>query len=299
MLGLRPLAARASLRRVPRAAAIANVLGQHRATLDGELVVLRDDGRPDFALLRQRLGHRPRNPHPVTFVVFDVLHLDGCSTRDLPYRERRLILDEMALEGPYWRTPVCLRLEDPHALVRRVAALGLEGIVSKHLDAAYRSGRRSASWIKTKLRREERLAVTGLRRTGEGRLEAVIVARRLPDGSTRPAGAIELGLRRNAVTQLEDSLASLPARRRGSVTWFPAEVSVVASCHVLPGGPVRDVYCAMSFRPRSSRPERRYNRSRPASSGQPRWRRGWSDPRRPHAQHPARVRSSPGQVPLG
>jgi bifunctional non-homologous end joining protein LigD len=125
---------------------------------------------------------------------------------DTPGRRSRL--DEMALEGPHWRTPVCLRLEDPHALVRRVAALGLEGIVSKHLDAAYRSGRRSASWIKTKLRRDERLAVTGLRRTGEGRLEAVIVARRLPDGSTRPAGAIELGLRRDAVTQLEDSLAS-------------------------------------------------------------------------------------------
>jgi bifunctional non-homologous end joining protein LigD len=224
----------------PELVAVADVLGQHRATLDGELVVLRDDGRPDFALLRQRLGRTPRNPHPVTFVVFDLLHLDGCSTRDLPYRERRLILDELALEGPYWRTPACLRLKDPDALVRRVAALGLEGIVSKQLDAAYRPGRRSASWIKTKLRRQERLAVTGLRRTRESRVEAVIVARRLPDGSTRPAGSIEIGLRHDAIRQLEDSLASLPSRRRGKVTWFPAEVSVVASCHGLPDGPVRD-----------------------------------------------------------
>ena len=224
----------------PELVAVADVLGQHRATLDGELVVLRDDGRPDFALLRQRLGRRPRNPHPVTFVVFDVLHLDGCSTRDLPYRERRLILDELALEGPYWRTPTSLRLDDPRALVRRVAALGLEGIVSKRLDAPYRPARRSASWIKTKLRREERLAVTGLRRTGEGRIEAVLVARRLADGSTRPAGSIELGLRRDVIARLEESLASLPSRRRGKVTWFPAEFSVVASCHGLSEGAVRD-----------------------------------------------------------
>jgi bifunctional non-homologous end joining protein LigD len=219
---------------------MADALGHHRSTLDGELVALRDDGRPDFARLRQRLGRRPRNPHPVTFAIFDVLHVDGYSTRDLPYRERRAILDDLALEGPYWRTPASLRLEAPHALVRRVADLGLEGIVSKRLDSAYRPGRRSASWVKTKLRREERLAVTGLRRTVEGRTEAVIVARRLEDGSTRPAGSIELGLRRDALAQLEASLATLPNRRRGKVTWFPAEVSVVASCHGLPDGPVRD-----------------------------------------------------------
>ena len=73
--------------------------------------------------------------------------------------------------------------------MRRVGELGLEGIVAKRLDATYRPGRRSAAWIKTKLWREERLAVTGVRRTGAGRLEAVIVARRLPDGSMRPAGA--------------------------------------------------------------------------------------------------------------
>jgi hypothetical protein len=56
----------------------------------------------------------------------------------------------------------------------------------------------------------------------------------------RPAGAIELGLRADVIVQLEDSLAKLPSRRRGSMTWYPAEVSVVASCHGFTDGPVRD-----------------------------------------------------------
>jgi hypothetical protein len=84
------------------------------------------------------------------------------------------------------------------------------------------------------------LAVTGLRRTSEGRLEAVLVARRLPDGSMRPAGAIELGLRADVLARLEDSLIAVPNRTRRGVTWLPAGVSLLASCRGLPGGPVRD-----------------------------------------------------------
>ena len=56
----------------------------------------------------------------------------------------------------------------------------------------------------------------------------------------RGAGSIELGLHRDLVERLEARLAELPARRRGTVAWYPAEVSVVASLHGLPGRPVRD-----------------------------------------------------------
>jgi hypothetical protein len=68
---------------------------------------------------------------------------------------------------------------------------------------------------KYKLRREERLAVTGVRRSPEGRAEAVFVARELPDGSFSTAGSIELGLPRDLVGQLEQRLFELPTRRRG------------------------------------------------------------------------------------
>ena len=64
----------------PEPAAIADVLGKRRVTLDGELVCLRSDGQPDFGRLRRRITGSTSNRHPVVLQVFDVLHLDGQST---------------------------------------------------------------------------------------------------------------------------------------------------------------------------------------------------------------------------
>ena len=96
----------------PELAAIAGALGRHRVLLDGELVCLAADGRPDFAPLRRRLGaSRPRaraeaERAPATFIAFDLLHLDGRSTRELPYDRRRELLFELGLDdGSRWRTP--------------------------------------------------------------------------------------------------------------------------------------------------------------------------------------------------
>lgn len=67
---------------------------------------------------------------------------------------------------------------------------------------------------------------------------AIRVARRHPDGSFASAGSIEPGLHREIVERLEARVAKLPARRRGWVAWYSAEVSVVASLHGLPDRPV-------------------------------------------------------------
>jgi bifunctional non-homologous end joining protein LigD len=172
--------------------------------------------------------------------VFDVLHLDGRSIRGLPYRERRALLDELALDGPAWRTPSSLVVERSEDFGARVQELGLEGVVAKRLRSTYSPGRRSTAWVKHKLRRDERLRVTGLRRSREGRTEALFVARPLPDGSLSAAGSIELGLRRDVLDKLEQRLIELAPRRRGTVAWYRANVSVIASVHGLPDGPVRD-----------------------------------------------------------
>jgi bifunctional non-homologous end joining protein LigD len=224
----------------PELLLIGDALAKRHVTLDGELVCLRDDGRPDFARLRHRLTGSRVNRHPVVLQVFDVVHLDGRSTRALPYRERRALLDELALDGPAWRTPASIVLERSAAFVAEVAALSLEGIVAKRLDSRYLPGRRSPTWVKHKLRRDERLVVTGVRRRPDGRTEAVFVARQLEDGSLSRAGSIELGLRPELMRELDLRLADLPARRRGAVFWYPPEVSVVASVHGPPDAAVRD-----------------------------------------------------------
>ena len=224
----------------PELLEISDALRKRRVILDAELVCPRDDGRPDFARLRHRLTGSHVNRHPVVLQVFDVLHLDGHSTRSLPNRERRALLDELALDGPAWRTPASIVLERSQAFVAKVAELGLEGVVAKRLDSRYTPGRRSAAWIKHKLRRDERLVVTGVRRRPGGRTEALFAARPLAGGSLARAGSIELGLRPDLMQELDRRLAELPARRRGAVAWYPAEVSVVASVHGLPDGAVRD-----------------------------------------------------------
>ncbi|MGZ4182950.1 MAG: ATP-dependent DNA ligase [Solirubrobacteraceae bacterium] len=224
----------------PELAAIAEALGSRQVTVDGELVCLRPDGRPDFASLRRRLTGCATNRQPAMLQVFDVLHLDGCSTRSLPYRERRALLEELVLDGPAWRTPASVVVDRAEDFVTRVGKLGLEGVVAKHLDSRYLPGRRTAAWIKHKVRRDEQLAVTGVRRSRDGYVDGIHVARHQSDGSLSGAGSIELGLSRELVDELERRLADLPTRRRGAVAWYPANVSVLASLHGLPDRPVRD-----------------------------------------------------------
>src|SRR3954468_10275290 len=83
----------------PELAELADALSARRVILDGELVHLAADGRPDFTALRRRLtasdaaaAARESVRRPSTLIVFDVLHLDGVATRMLPYRERRALL---------------------------------------------------------------------------------------------------------------------------------------------------------------------------------------------------------------
>jgi bifunctional non-homologous end joining protein LigD len=86
---------------------------------------------------------------PATYVVFDLLYLDGHSTMGLPYEERRELLERLELQGPAWRTPGYHRGEG-QALLAATAELGVEGVVAKRLDGRYDAGRRASGWVKVK-----------------------------------------------------------------------------------------------------------------------------------------------------
>ena len=118
-----------------------------RAVLDGELVALDADGRPDFPLICECLLQR-RFAIPLTYMVLDVLSVDGESVASQPYAQRRVLLEDLQLDGPQWRTPQAF--DDGEALWEAVCEHELEGVVAKPRRSRYESGERG--WVKVKNR---------------------------------------------------------------------------------------------------------------------------------------------------
>jgi bifunctional non-homologous end joining protein LigD len=230
----------------PELAGLARALQAHRAVLDGELVHLGVNGKPDFGAISRRLVGRGRHAAAgpdATFVAFDLLHLDGRAVRALPYAGRRELLHELLADGPWWRVP--RPLAGPLEAVLTVTRdAHLEGVVAKRLSSPYEPGRRSGAWRKHKHRRAEWFVVTGWSPASSsgGRSRAALhVARVGTNGELEGAGAVQLGLGLTAAEPLRELLESTPqpkrARRRVSV---PPGVAVEVDFHGAPGGALRD-----------------------------------------------------------
>jgi bifunctional non-homologous end joining protein LigD len=152
--------------RYPELRALGLALGSTEVVLDGELVVF-DGPRPDFQLMQRRIHvdgerdiRRLATELPVVYVIFDLLWLDGHSTMELPYTERRQRLLDLSLSGPAWQTPPH-EVGDGLATRSVVEQFDLEGVVAKQLDSVYEPGKRSRAWVKWKLLLEQEFVVGG------------------------------------------------------------------------------------------------------------------------------------------
>jgi bifunctional non-homologous end joining protein LigD len=130
-------------------------------------VAFDDEGRPSFERLQSRMHlasdsavRRRMRDIPATYVIFDLLYLDGHMTTSLSYEERRGLLERLELEGPAWRTPSYHR-GDGRALLAATKELGIEGIVAKKLDCSYQPGARASHWIKVKNVRTQDVVIGG------------------------------------------------------------------------------------------------------------------------------------------
>ncbi len=150
--------------RFPAIQDAAKALGPASMIIDGEAVLLDDDGRSDFGLLQQSLGASGKRPgnraSNATLYVFDLLYLDGHDLRNTEYRSRRHLLEE-ALKGHDGAVRLSETIDaDPVALLEHAGRLGLEGIVGKRNDQPYRSGR-TGDWIKLKCIESEAFFIIG------------------------------------------------------------------------------------------------------------------------------------------
>jgi bifunctional non-homologous end joining protein LigD len=208
--------------RYPELSRLNRALSSHSAILDGEIVAFGPDGRPSFEALQRRMHvtaessvRRLAKSLPVTYMIFDLLWLDGHSLMERTYAERRELLEGLALEGERWHAPA--HVVGNGAQVLAVSAeQGLEGVIAKRLDCPYEPGRRSNGWVKVKNVQREELAICGWL-PGEGRRRerfgALIVGQRGEDGKLRYAGRVGTGFTESELDRLQALLAPLETTR--------------------------------------------------------------------------------------
>jgi bifunctional non-homologous end joining protein LigD len=201
----------------PELGGLSGALGGRTTVLDGEVAVLGPDGSSDFQALAPRMhvrsaarAHELALRVPVTYVVFDVLSVDGRSTLALPYPRRREVLDGLLSTGPHWQVSPSFH-GGGRDLLEASKRLGVEGIVAKRLDSPYRPGLRSPEWIKIKNLNTQEVVIGGYT-VGDGRREgtfgSLLLGLPVPEGLTY-VGAVGTGFDDAALEELSGQLRRL------------------------------------------------------------------------------------------
>ena len=144
------------------------------AVLDGEIVALNRQGRPDFGELQKRMNLTKKadvadaaRATPVQYLIFDILETRGRSQLTVGYDERRTVLERTVFSGGSIHVPPAFD-GDLDAAIASSLELGLEGVVAKKKDSSYAAGRRSRAWIKIKHHHTQEVVIGGWR-PGHGR----------------------------------------------------------------------------------------------------------------------------------
>jgi len=145
--------------RFPEVAHAIQNLPAGECVIDGEVVVLDEEGRSSFQLLQAREMEGRKSPG--YFYAFDLLQLDGKSLIGLPLEARKGVLEKLcANAGDPTRYSGAIG-GDAKRLLEEVKRRGLEGIVGKQRNSVYEPGRRSGAWIKLKCVNEQEFVIGG------------------------------------------------------------------------------------------------------------------------------------------
>ena len=170
--------------RYPELRELPKLVSAKSAILDGEVVVLDEQGRPSFSLMQQRTGIRAhgrqaaaRPDLPILYYVFDLIYLDGYDLRRVALDDRKRALRHILPPGGL------VRYSDHHAgqgiaLFQVAKQKELEGIVAKKCNSCYEE-RRSREWLKIKITQTADCVVGGYTK---------------PEGARQFFGSLVLGL---------------------------------------------------------------------------------------------------------
>ena len=178
--------------------------------LDGEIIVQTAEGRSDFHALEKALKAQNGSEN-LTYLVFDILYLDGFDLRPSSLVDRKRVLKELltSINGPI-KFSEHIEGNGP-ALWRRACELELEGIVSKQRDDRYRSGR-SSTWVKTTCRHRDTFTIAGWA-VKNGRFDGIYLAHPREDELVY-AGKLDRGFSEEDKISLLERLKPLQIRKQ-------------------------------------------------------------------------------------
>jgi len=140
------------------------------AVIDGEIVVLDEDGRPMFHEVISRMHTKGKDQikkiqmsKPVAFYAFDLLNIDGIDLRDRPLHQRRDWLQVILKQNHFYR--ISEGFIDGKMLFQAVKTKSMEGVIAKRKNSTYEEGVRSDDWIKIKCRYQDEAYVIGYTKT--------------------------------------------------------------------------------------------------------------------------------------
>ncbi len=182
---------------VPEVVELVRALPAENLILDGEVISLQPDGRPQpFQITMRRFGRkldvdRMRSQLPMTPFWFDLLHLNGANLLDEPQARRFAALAELAPQSliPNLVTSDAARAEE---FFEQALEHGHEGILAKAIDAKYAAGGRGQSWLKVKRARTLDLVILAAE-WGNGRRQGWLSNLHLGARDTDKGGFAMLG----------------------------------------------------------------------------------------------------------
>ncbi|MDP3867480.1 DNA ligase D [Phenylobacterium sp.] len=172
--------------------------------IDGEVVALDHTGAPDFAALQAAISAEKTDD--LIFFVFDLLFVDGEDLRALPLSERKARLKALLAMPPANVRYVDHFLTAGDAVLQSACRMDLEGIISKRIDAPYRSGR-SDTWAKSKCRQGHEVVIGGWTTTGDAFRSLIAGVYR--EGHLAHVGRIGTGFGRDTVDSLMPKLKAV------------------------------------------------------------------------------------------
>lgn len=127
------------------------------AVVDGEIVVVNEQGIPDFGKLQT---WRSEADGQLLYYLFDILWLEGISVMHLPLEERRALLKSIMPRLPMIRISETIE-DDGKQAFRHAQQLHLEGVMAKRSGSPYTTGQRTKDWLKIKTEKHQELVIGG------------------------------------------------------------------------------------------------------------------------------------------